>query len=287
MRKSKTDAKDYRDSSGMPPRPVSQHGSAGDSVRETLLGSVRSRSDSRSPDGLRRVVTSSSPIITSSLESDDDHASDGRVSACSCVRPTCCTVLIVLLMLTSFGVGYLTREHQLDEAAARITELEQSLGIYKAIEGGSAAWHAADYTGLRLWFFGGADASVCPDGLLIAGPRQSVASTLTSLALLLWSFIGVAIGADLFMEAIEQITSAEHTSEVALPNGRRRRVTTRVWNATVANLTLMALGSSAPEILLSVIEICTSGFYAGELSGPKRSSARRPAPSSHCQSPRP
>ena len=27
-----------------------------------------------------------------------------------------------------------------------------------------------------------------------------------------------------------------------------------VWNPTVANLTLMALGSSAPEILLSVIE---------------------------------
>lgn len=28
-----------------------------------------------------------------------------------------------------------------------------------------------------------------------------------------------------------------------------------VWNPTVANLTLMALGSSAPEILLSIIEI--------------------------------
>lgn len=27
-----------------------------------------------------------------------------------------------------------------------------------------------------------------------------------------------------------------------------------IWNATIANLTLMALGSSAPEILLSVIE---------------------------------
>lgn len=27
-----------------------------------------------------------------------------------------------------------------------------------------------------------------------------------------------------------------------------------VWNETVANLTLMALGSSAPEILLSVIQ---------------------------------
>jgi len=27
-----------------------------------------------------------------------------------------------------------------------------------------------------------------------------------------------------------------------------------VWNETVANLTLMALGSSAPEILLSVLQ---------------------------------
>ena len=38
-----------------------------------------------------------------------------------------------------------------------------------------------------------------------------------------------------------------------------------MWNATIANLTLMALGSSAPEILLSVIEIFSSGFYVGEL----------------------
>lgn len=28
-----------------------------------------------------------------------------------------------------------------------------------------------------------------------------------------------------------------------------------MWNETVSNLTLMALGSSAPEILLSVIEV--------------------------------
>ena len=33
----------------------------------------------------------------------------------------------------------------------------------------------------------------------------------------------------------------------------------------MANLTLMALGSSAPEILLSVIEIVGNGFKAGEL----------------------
>ena len=39
----------------------------------------------------------------------------------------------------------------------------------------------------------------------------------------------------------------------------------QVWNPTVANLTLMALGSSAPEILLSVIEIVGNGFFSGDL----------------------
>jgi solute carrier family 8 (sodium/calcium exchanger) len=40
----------------------------------------------------------------------------------------------------------------------------------------------------------------------------------------------------------------------------------KVWNPTIANLTLMALGSSAPEILLSVIEALKSlGEPSGEL----------------------
>lgn len=40
----------------------------------------------------------------------------------------------------------------------------------------------------------------------------------------------------------------------------------KVWNATIANLSLMALGSSAPEILLSVIETVTNlGGCPGEL----------------------
>jgi solute carrier family 8 (sodium/calcium exchanger) len=39
-----------------------------------------------------------------------------------------------------------------------------------------------------------------------------------------------------------------------------------IWNPTIANLTLMALGSSAPEILLSVIEtLNTLGSEPGEL----------------------
>ena len=40
-------------------------------------------------------------------------------------------------------------------------------------------------------------------------------------------------------------------------NGEKTVTTVRIWNETVSNLTLMALGSSAPEILLSVIEVLT------------------------------
>ena len=50
-----------------------------------------------------------------------------------------------------------------------------------------------------------------------------------------------------------------------MPDGQMKQVQVTIWNATVANLTLMALGSSAPEIMLSVIEILSRGFYAGEL----------------------
>lgn len=42
-------------------------------------------------------------------------------------------------------------------------------------------------------------------------------------------------------------------------------VEVRIWNDTVANLTLMALGSSAPEILLSIIEIVGNNFESGAL----------------------
>ena len=54
---------------------------------------------------------------------------------------------------------------------------------------------------------------------------------------------------------IERITSENTKVEIKDENGQVTAVKqVPVWNATVANLTLMALGSSAPEILLSVIE---------------------------------
>ena len=62
------------------------------------------------------------------------------------------------------------------------------------------------------------------------------------------------------MAAIELITSTNRDVEVKLGTGETTTITVKVWNETVANLTLMALGSSAPEIMLSVIEIWAKGF---------------------------
>ncbi len=62
------------------------------------------------------------------------------------------------------------------------------------------------------------------------------------------------------------ITSQERKVTVKdKATGSRKVVKMKVWNKTVANLTLMSLGSSAPEILLSVIEIVGSDFKAGDL----------------------
>ncbi|XP_072302861.1 sodium/calcium exchanger 2a isoform X2 [Eucyclogobius newberryi] len=82
---------------------------------------------------------------------------------------------------------------------------------------------------------------------------------------LLYIFLGVSIIADRFMASIEVITSQEKQVTITKPNGETTVTTVRIWNETVSNLTLMALGSSAPEILLSVIEVCGHNFDAGEL----------------------
>uniref|UniRef100_A0A8C2WHH3 Solute carrier family 8 member 1b n=1 Tax=Cyclopterus lumpus TaxID=8103 RepID=A0A8C2WHH3_CYCLU len=82
---------------------------------------------------------------------------------------------------------------------------------------------------------------------------------------LVYMFLGVSIIADRFMASIEVITSQEKEITIKKPNGETTTTTVRIWNETVSNLTLMALGSSAPEILLSVIEVIGHKFEAGTL----------------------
>lgn len=108
-------------------------------------------------------------------------------------------------------------------------------------------------SGLFLPLFGNKENRTWDDSFLGGGLRA-----LFYFFGLIWAFLGVSIIADIFMSAIETITSAEKK----IP-GTEIRV--KVWNPTVANLTLMALGSSAPEILLSVIEILSNNFFTGDL----------------------
>jgi Ca2+/Na+ antiporter len=83
---------------------------------------------------------------------------------------------------------------------------------------------------------------------------------------LIYLFLGIALVSDIFMDSIEVITSQVKNIKYNDIDGIERTMTVSVWNPTIANLTLMALGSSAPEILLSVIETVTNlGKEPGEL----------------------
>jgi len=84
------------------------------------------------------------------------------------------------------------------------------------------------------------------------------------LLVIFWLFLGVTAAADTFMTGVECITSTPREITV-IEDGEEKKIEVQVWNDTVANLTLMALGSSAPEILLSIVEIFSNRFYSGVL----------------------
>nr|AAB52920.1 Na/Ca exchanger [Doryteuthis opalescens] len=117
------------------------------------------------------------------------------------------------------------------------------------------------------------EAETCRNGLIV--PRwnpvgnlsvgDKLARATVYFVLMFYLFLGVSIIADRFMAAIEVITSKEKDVVVKKPDGTTTVVNVRIWNETVSNLTLMALGSSAPEILLSVIEVVGQKFEAGQL----------------------
>ncbi|XP_072121935.1 sodium/calcium exchanger 3 isoform X2 [Mobula birostris] len=94
---------------------------------------------------------------------------------------------------------------------------------------------------------------------------DKIARVIVYFVAMIYMFLGVSIVADRFMASIEVITSQEKEITINKPNGETNTTMVRVWNDTVSNLTLMALGSSAPEIMLSLVEVCGHGFESGEL----------------------
>jgi solute carrier family 8 (sodium/calcium exchanger) len=112
------------------------------------------------------------------------------------------------------------------------------------------------------------DEDFCHSYVLVPGtPLISRAILIIAYFLcLVYLFLGISIVADIFMGAIEVITSHSRTVTYEDDNGIERKANISVWNPTIANLTLMALGSSAPEILLAIIEtISNLGSTPGEL----------------------
>jgi solute carrier family 8 (sodium/calcium exchanger) len=108
----------------------------------------------------------------------------------------------------------------------------------------------------------GSEGLLLPIGSNFESVWGSAFQSILYLAGLMYMFVGVMMIADIFMAAIEKITS----KKIRKKNERTGRVmTVEVWNPTVANLTLMALGSSAPEILLSVIELISNSMHSGQL----------------------
>ncbi|KAL1520969.1 hypothetical protein AB1Y20_022527 [Prymnesium parvum] len=116
-------------------------------------------------------------------------------------------------------------------------------------------------------FPGGCDCSRDNQGLFVFPLFEEcdwpkAASIIWYSFLMIYFFYAVSIVSNIFMEAIEVITSKERS----IKNSRTGETQViNVWNPTVANLTLMALGSSAPEILLALIEVMVDNFESGEL----------------------
>uniref|UniRef100_A0A672JSA2 Sodium/calcium exchanger 1-like n=1 Tax=Sinocyclocheilus grahami TaxID=75366 RepID=A0A672JSA2_SINGR len=154
-----------------------------------------------------------------------------------------CLVIMVILL---YNVHYVTAEHASDHSQDHSSPSNKSLSC-----GGSVT---------------------CAPGVILPmwePPNPSfgdkVARATVYFVAMVYMFLGVSIIADRFMASIEVITSQEKEITIKKPNGETTTTTVRVWNETVSNLTLMALGSSAPEILLSVIEVCGHNFEAGDL----------------------
>lgn len=106
---------------------------------------------------------------------------------------------------------------------------------------------------------------ICPGGLILPilderlWPKKLRVAIY--LVLLLYFLLGISVVTDVFMTAIDKITShtkkvylakesSEHGSEASLRPDQPEVIEVRIWNPTIANLTLMALGGYLYSIII-------------------------------------
>lgn len=83
---------------------------------------------------------------------------------------------------------------------------------------------------------------------------------------LIWVFFGVAVISDAFVENVEVICSSTRMFKRKDARGNDVYREEPVWNWAVANITLLAVGTSSPEILLALVETLRDlGKEAGEI----------------------
>ena len=95
-------------------------------------------------------------------------------------------------------------------------------------------------------------------------PKNKEIYILSSIDELMESISEVGLLQSIIIDQHQQIISGNRRFESIKRLGWKE-VEVEVWNGTVANLTLMALSSSAPEILLAAVETCALTFQAGDL----------------------
>mmetsp|Transcript_28337 Transcript_28337/g.65125 ORF Transcript_28337/g.65125 Transcript_28337/m.65125 type:complete len:723 (+) Transcript_28337:180-2348(+) len=154
----------------------------------------------------------------------------------------------------------------IDSVVALSNTLSDSdrLELVRRLLGGVAASGegvVASYPTGYILYAEGEDATYeCSSWLLAPGTNLANRPFLAFIYLvgLAYVFLGIAIISDIFMAAIEVITASEGTKRYRTNDGKMIEYTFKIFNPTVANLTLMALGSSAPEILLAIIGVIST-----------------------------
>jgi solute carrier family 8 (sodium/calcium exchanger) len=151
--------------------------------------------------------------------------------------------------------------------------------LNKTVQGGCQA-RVNDYNGNSIIEIYKSDVRVCATGVILPlFPSENMWSrpfrAIVYFIFLSYLFLGIAIASDIFMGSIEVIKTQEKTVKYQDEEGNVREKSVVIWNETVANLTLMALGSSAPEIILATWEtivrlgkpVSSDGLGAGTIVG--------------------